>query len=64
MIFDWAAVPEMMPALLSGLRVTVILTIVIMAIALRSLVLVTGVRRGARRAENVLRRADNLVEGR
>lgn len=42
----------------------VVVTVVIMAIALRSLVLVTSVRRGARRAENVLRRADNLVEGR
>ena len=34
MTFDWAAVPDMMPALLSGLRVTVIATLVIMAIAL------------------------------
>jgi polar amino acid transport system permease protein len=34
MTFDWAAIPEMMPQLLSGLRVTVLATLVIMAIAL------------------------------
>jgi polar amino acid transport system permease protein len=34
MTFDWAAVPEMMPTLLAGLRVTVLLTFVIMGIAL------------------------------
>lgn len=34
MTFDWAAVPGMMPALLSGLRVTVLATLVIMGIAL------------------------------
>ncbi|MFF9562951.1 transporter [Leifsonia sp. NPDC014704] len=42
----------------------VIVTAVIVAIAARSLFLVTSVRRGARRAENVLRRADDLVERR
>lgn len=42
----------------------VIVTAVIVAIAARSLFLVTSLRRGARRAENVLRRADDLVEGR
>jgi len=42
----------------------VLVTAVIVAIAARSLLLVTSVRRGARRAENVLRRADDLVEGR
>jgi polar amino acid transport system permease protein len=34
MNFDWAAIPDMMPALLTGLRVTVLLTFVIMGIAL------------------------------
>ncbi|MFN8593342.1 MAG: amino acid ABC transporter permease [Thermomicrobiales bacterium] len=34
MKFDWAAIPEMMPTLLSGLRVTVTATLVIMAISL------------------------------
>ena len=34
MTFDWAAIPEMMPQLLSGLRVTVLATLVIMAVAL------------------------------
>jgi polar amino acid transport system permease protein len=34
MVFDWAAIPGMMPELLSGLKVTVLATIVIMAIAL------------------------------
>jgi polar amino acid transport system permease protein len=34
MTFDWAAIPGMMPDLLAGLRVTVIATFVIMAIAL------------------------------
>lgn len=34
MTFDWASVPEMMPILLAGLRVTVFATLVIMAIAL------------------------------
>ncbi|WP_431245537.1 transporter [Leifsonia xyli] len=41
-----------------------VVTAVIGAIAVRSLLLVTSVRRGARRAESVLRRADNAVEGR
>src|SRR5215203_1568004 len=34
MRFDWSAIPDMMPALLTGLRVTVLLTFVIMGIAL------------------------------
>jgi polar amino acid transport system permease protein len=34
MAFDWAAIPGMLPELLSGLKVTVLATIVIMAIAL------------------------------
>lgn len=34
MKFDWAAIPGMMPALLEGLKVTVLLTLVIMAISL------------------------------
>jgi polar amino acid transport system permease protein len=34
MTFDWAAIPGMLPELLSGLKVTVLATIVIMAIAL------------------------------
>ncbi|WP_285115644.1 transporter [Leifsonia sp. fls2-241-R2A-40a] len=41
-----------------------LVTVVIAAIGVRSLLLVTSVRRGARRAESVLRRADNAVEGR
>ncbi|MDR6971583.1 transporter [Leifsonia shinshuensis] len=39
-------------------------TAVVLAVAVRSLVLVTSVRRGARRAESVLRRADAAVERR
>src|SRR3954464_8926472 len=34
MAFDWAAIPGMLPELLSGLKVTVLATIVIMVIAL------------------------------
>lgn len=34
MKFDWAAIPGMMPVLLSGLRITVMATVVVMAIAL------------------------------
>lgn len=39
-----------------------LVTIVVGLIGIRSLVLVTSVRRGAQRAESVLRRADNAVE--
>ncbi|ANF32631.1 hypothetical protein A0130_14000 [Leifsonia xyli] len=42
----------------------VLVTVVILLVAGRSLVLVSSVRLGARRAENVLRRADDAVESR
>ena len=41
-----------------------LVTVVIGLVGIRSLVLVTSVRRGAQRAESVLRRADNAVEHR
>jgi tellurite resistance protein len=41
-----------------------LVTVVIVVVGLRSLVLVTSVRRGVLRAESVLRRADNAVERR
>ncbi len=41
-----------------------VVTVVILAVAARSIVLVTAVRLGARRAESVLRRADDAVETR
>lgn len=41
-----------------------VVTAVVLLVAGRSLVLVTSVRRGARRAESVLRRADDAVERR
>lgn len=41
-----------------------LVTVVIVAVGIRSLVLVTSVRRGTQRAESVLRRADRAVERR
>lgn len=51
----WQAVAWLIVALVS---------VVIVAIAVRSLLLITSVKRGVRRAESVLRRADELVERR
>src|SRR6185312_6283047 len=42
--------------------VVALVTVTVVAIGVRSLLLVTSVRRGARRAESVLRRADTAVE--
>ncbi|WP_348787662.1 transporter [Leifsonia sp. NPDC080035] len=61
---EWASVaafPGWQPV--AWLLVAVV-TVVILAVAARSLVLVASVRRGARRAENVLRHADDAVETR
>lgn len=60
---EWVAVAafpawQVVAWLLIGL-----VTVVILAVAARSLLLITSVRRGVRRAENVLRHADNAVEG-
>ncbi|MGO4592804.1 transporter [Leifsonia sp. 2TAF2] len=44
--------------------VVALVTVTVVAIGVRSLLLVTSVRRGARRAESVLRRADTAVERR
>jgi tellurite resistance protein len=41
-----------------------LVTVVIALVGIRSLVLITSVRRGVQRAESVLRRADNAVERR
>jgi polar amino acid transport system permease protein len=49
MNFDWAAIPDMMPALLTGLRVTVLLTFVIMGIALIAALPIALARMSSRR---------------
>ena len=49
MRFDWAAIPDMMPALLTGLRVTVLLTFVIMGIALIAALPIALARMSTRR---------------
>ena len=49
MRFDWSAIPEMMPALLTGLRVTVLLTFVIMGIALIAALPIALARMSSRR---------------
>jgi polar amino acid transport system permease protein len=49
MRFDWSAIPEMMPALLTGLRVTVLLTFVIMGIALVAALPIALARMSSRR---------------
>jgi polar amino acid transport system permease protein len=49
MRFDWSAIPDMMPALLTGLRVTVLLTFVIMGIALIAALPIALARMSSRR---------------
>jgi len=49
MNFDWAAIPDMMPALFTGLRVTVLLTFVIMGIALIAALPIALARMASRR---------------
>jgi polar amino acid transport system permease protein len=49
MRFDWSAIPEIMPALLTGLRVTVLLTFVIMGIALIAALPIALARMSSRR---------------
>src|SRR5918998_1933915 len=49
MRFDWSAIPDMMPALLAGLRVTVLLTFVIMGIALIAALPIALARMSSRR---------------
>lgn len=59
---EWAAVVAFPGWQLVAWLIVALVTAVILAIATRSLVLVTSVRRGARRAEIALRRADDAVE--
>jgi tellurite resistance protein len=61
---DWLAVAGFPGWQVLAGALVVIVTVVIVAIGVRSLVLITGVRRGVQRAENVLRRADESVERR
>lgn len=61
---QWLAVAAFPGWQFAAWVLVVLVTVVILAIAGRSLVLVTSVRRGFRRAESVLRRADNAVERR
>ena len=49
MRFDWSAIPDMMPALLTGLRVTVLLTFVIMGVALIAALPIALARMSSRR---------------
>ena len=49
MRFDWSAIPDMMPALFTGLRVTVLLTFVIMGIALIAALPIALARMSSRR---------------
>lgn len=61
---EWAAVAGFPGWQIVAWLLIALVTVVILAVAARSLLLITSVRRGARRAENVLRRADNAVESR
>lgn len=59
---DWLAIAAFPGWQAVAWLLVALATVVIAAIGVRSLWLVTSVRRGARRAESVLRRADELVE--
>jgi tellurite resistance protein len=61
---EWAAVEAFPGWQLAAWALVALVTAVILAVAARSVLLITSVRRGVRRAENILRHADNAVEGR
>jgi tellurite resistance protein len=61
---EWASVAAFPGWQIVAWLLITLVTVVVLAVAARSLLLVTSVRRGARRAENVLRHADDAVESR
>ncbi|MFP3465365.1 transporter [Leifsonia sp. SIMBA_070] len=61
---EWASVAAFPGWQLVAWLLVALVTVVILAVAVRSLLLVTSVRRGVQRAEIVLRRADDAVERR
>lgn len=61
---EWLSISGFTGWQLIAWLVVSLVTVVILAVGIRSLVLITSVRRGVLRAESVLRRADNAVEHR
>ncbi|MGO4299736.1 transporter [Leifsonia sp. RAF41] len=61
---EWLAVAGFAGWQVVAWVVVALVTVVIVAVGVRSLLLITSVKLGVRRAENVLRRADDLVERR
>ncbi|MGN8024623.1 transporter [Microbacterium sp. 22242] len=61
---EWASLAAFPGWQLVAWLLIVLVTVVILAVAARSLLLITSVRRGARRAEIVLRHADDAVQRR
>lgn len=59
---EWLSIADFAGWQVIAWLLVAIVTAVVVLVGLRSLLLVTGVRRGALRAESVLRRADNAVE--